>query len=89
MGGYGKDYTRAAMSARRECEALGRELGLTVSGYNPGGGTKVRVHEGVDKDWFDSHAIFATGGESGSWAKCLIFLEGYKHGVTRGDPKKG
>lgn len=78
--------THKGTNNRRRCEELGKEYGLSVSGYNPGGGTKVRVHEGTGKDWFDSHAIFATSGQVGDWAKCLIFLEGYGHGLAATRP---
>ena len=67
------------MTTKKDCETLAAKLGLTVIGYNPGDGTKVRVFEGTDRDWFDSHAIFATNSRN-SWAKALTFLEGYECG---------
>lgn len=67
-----------ARSNRWQCEDLGVELGLSVTGHNPGGGTKVRVFQGLDRDYFDGHCIFATAGKPGDWLRCLDFLEGYK-----------
>lgn len=66
------------MSTRTDCEEIAKKHDLSVCHYNPGTkGPKVRVFEGLGRDWFDSHAIFATAGNGGDWAKALIFLEGY------------
>lgn len=66
---------------RAKCHDLAPKLGLSVSHYNPGGGTKVRIHEGVDKDWFDSHCLLATDGRPGGWMQARIFLEGFEAAV--------
>ena len=68
------------MNARKECEHIAEVHGLTVVGYNPGDGTKVRVYKGVGHDWFDWHYIFATDGRFGDWGRTLIFLQGYQAG---------
>lgn len=64
--------------ARKLCE----KHGLTLSYYNPGGGTKVRIHQGVDKDWFDSHALLMTDGRPGGFMQARIFMEGYDAGAS-------
>jgi len=67
------------MTAKTEAQALAKKHGLTVSAYDPGDGPKVRIHEGVNKDWFDSHPIFRTDSKPGAWKLALAFLEGYDH----------
>lgn len=78
------------MSREQECRDLidRYKLPVTLSKYNPGSGTKIRVHEGLGKDWFDSHAIFATTGKKGDWALVLAFLEGYAYGYTTEQTKE-
>ena len=68
------------MSNKTEAEALAKKNGLTISGYNPGDGVKVRIHEGLNKDWFDSHPIFRTDSKPGAYKLALAFLEGYDAG---------
>ncbi len=66
---------------RAFCREWAPKLGLTVSSYNPGDGMKVRIHKGVNLDWFDSHPILATDGRPGGWMQARIFLEGYEAGM--------
>ena len=65
------------------CEELAKKLGLSVAAHNPGDGSKVRVFEGLGKDYFDSHPIFMTNNRN-SWSKALTFLEGYEAGASSG-----
>lgn len=70
------------MSKQIEVEEAGRRCGLSVCHHNPGDGAKVRVFEGLGKDYFDSHCIFATN-SSGAWSKAAVFIEGYEAALNR------
>lgn len=64
-----------ARVTRKDLQNLAAECAVGVTYYNPGDGTKYRVHRAPGADYFDGSGIF-----TGTAAECRAFILGVRCG---------